>query len=444
MIRLPIALGVLCASAVSAQAAPQFDWLIARHRSMSEGRLAFAGALQTAPALDGGLAWAGHSRVLPMPRVLEGGVGSGVRVGRILIDRPDGLRMRLGAALNHAPEGSGLPVASLEGVELSAPLGAGRVYLSQQRRHWGPGWMGSLVLDGAAPPIAAIGWRKDDDRPFRTHWLRWLGPWNADLFFGGLAGHARPERPWSIGMRVSVQPLMGFEIGASRGIQWGGAGRDESLSSLFRALTGRDNVGDSGITEANEPGNQLGGFDVRYARAVGGGRVAAVYLQAIGEDEAGYLPHKFLVSGGAELSGRLAPGSGAPWAGYSWRVFGEWADTGMLHAYGVHQPGAYRSGVYPYGYTHHRQLIGHPAGGDVTLGSLGAILDGPRGSMVAVLHAGRALKGAQAFTAGDRVRGLGLGFAVPWRDLRVGAAIDLLRAGSSGRHYGQVWATWRW
>lgn len=423
--------------AVSAQAAQQFDWMLARHRLPS-------GTLQTAPALDGGFAWLGDSRALPMPMVLEGGVGSGLRVGRTLIERTDGLRLRLGAVLARPPSGSGLPTATLEGFELSAPLGVGRAYLSQQRRHWGPGWMGSLLLDGAAPPIAAVGWRKDDDEPFETRWLRWIGPWNADFFFGGLAGHSEPEHPWFIGMRVTAQPLSGLEIGLSRTIQWGGAGRDESLSSLWNALRGRDNVGGSGISQSNEPGNQLAGFDVRYAHAVGIGRVAAVYLQAIGEDEAHNLPSKYLVSAGVELAGRFAPGGGAPWSGYSWRVFGEWSDTGMRHAYDTHQPGAYRHGVYRQGYTHYRQMLGHPAGGDVTLGSLGAIFDGPRASLVAVLHAGRALKGAQAFTAGERIRGLGLGVSVPWRDLRLGAAIDVLHDGSSHRHYGQLSAGWQW
>jgi len=444
MTRLPIPFAFLLLCTPVAQAAPQFDWLLARHRSLSAEQLTPPAVLQAAPALDGGAAWIGSSRSLPMPLLVEGGVGSGVRVGRTLVDRPGGLRLRLGATLADVPEGSGLPRASLEGFELSAPLGVGRAYASQQRRHWGPGWMGSLVLDGAAPPIAAVGWRKDDDQPFETSWLRWLGPWSADFFFGGLAGHSRPDRPWYIGMRITAQPLPGLGIGLSRGIQWGGTGRDESFSSLFHSLIGRDNVGKSGITKANEPGNQLGGFDVRYARAIGAGRVAAVYLQAIGEDESGYLPIKYLLSAGAELSGRFAPGSGAPLAGYSWRVFGEWADTGMRHAYDTHQPGAYRSGAYPYGYTHHRQVIGYPAGGDVTLGSLGAILDGPRASVLAVLHAGRALEGAQAFTAGDRIRGLGLGFSVPWRALRLGGAVDVLEDGSTRRHYGQVWAGWRW
>ena len=34
---------------------------------------------------------------------------------------------------------------------ISAPLGAGRIYASVERRHWGPSWTGSLILDAARP-----------------------------------------------------------------------------------------------------------------------------------------------------------------------------------------------------------------------------------------------------------------------------------------------------
>ena len=36
---------------------------------------------------------------------------------------------------------------------ISAPLGAGRIYASVERRHWGPSWTGSLILDAGARPL---------------------------------------------------------------------------------------------------------------------------------------------------------------------------------------------------------------------------------------------------------------------------------------------------
>lgn len=444
----------LAAGGSVAQAGGDFNWLIARHRSLTDdARLTPSDALEVAPALEGGMIRIGSTRALPMPRVGEGGVGnavgSGVRIGRSLIDRSDGIRVHLGASLNRVPDhddpGGRLPRASLEGLELSAPLGAGRIYASQQRRHWGPAWMGSLILDGAAAPVAALGWRKNDDQPFAARWLHWLGPWSADVFAGRLSGQQQPRHPWLIGMRVTAQPFAGLEIGLSRTIQWGGAGRDESWSSLWRALKGNDNVGDSGVTKDNEPGNQMAGYDIRYAHALGGGQTLAGYAQAIGEDERNHKPYKFLVTAGLEWSGRFARTGGALWAGYSWRVFGEWSDTGMRHAFGTHQPGAYRHGAFASGYSNARQPLGFPAGGDVTLGSLGAIIDGPSASLIAVLHAGHALRGAQSFTAGDSIRAFSVGAQMPWRSWRVGASLDLLRASSTHRRSaGQLWAAWDW
>ena len=116
--------------------------------------------------------------------------------------------------------------------------------------------------------------------------------------------------------------------------------------------------------------------------------------------------------------------------GYTWRVFAEWSDTGMKHAYGTHQPGAYRSGAYPYGYTHYRQVLGHPAGGDATLGSLGAIVDGPRASAMLVLHSGHALAGSQLYAPGDHLRGASLGLSVPWQGLRWGASLNAFEYGA--------------
>lgn len=346
----------LAVAAGAAHAAPSIDWQLERHRSLAEGRAVPAAALQVAPAMDGGQAWAGTRHRLAGPMLNAGDAGTGLRLGHTLANAPQGWRVRLGAAWSHPRTRTGLPGFSLEGSELSHPLGAGRVYLSQERRHWGPGWVGSLVLDGAAPPLAAAGWRKMDDRAFESRWLSWLGPWGADFFVGGLAGHEQPDRPWLVGMRVTVQPLQGLELGLSRTMQWGGRGRDESLRGFLRALAGEDNAEPGQAFQ--EPGNQLAGYDVRYGWQGASGGSWAVYGQAIGEDEAGGLPYKFLLTGGLELGGRWAGSRERGLPGATWRVFVEWSDTGMKHAYATHQPGAYRHHLFARGYTHHRQVLG--------------------------------------------------------------------------------------
>ena len=85
---------------------------------------------------------------------------------------PNGFAWRLGAGWSDRDHYH----YNLDGSELSLPFGNGRVYVSDQRRQWGPSWAGSLILDGGAAPIPALGWRKTDASAFAHPWLSWLGP----------------------------------------------------------------------------------------------------------------------------------------------------------------------------------------------------------------------------------------------------------------------------
>ena len=141
---------------------------------------------------------------------------------------------------------------------ISAPLGAGRIYASVERRHWGPSWTGSLILDAGARPLPAIGWRKDDSRPFVDAPFSWLGPWRTDVFIGELKQSSGPDRPYLIGARFQFMPIDGLELAISRTMQWGGSGRPESASSLFRALTRPGQRRDGGARlRAGQPARRL-------------------------------------------------------------------------------------------------------------------------------------------------------------------------------------------
>lgn len=423
-------------------AAPHSDWLLERHRSLVGGSSVTPPAsLQLAPADDGLLLWGGTRHVPPMPLIVQGEVGYGVKLTRTLLGQADGLRIRVGASLHEVRARTGLPSATLEGSELSIPFAAGRLYASQERRHWGPGWVGSLVLDGGAPAIAAVGWRKADDRPFETSWLRWLGRWNADVFFGGLADHREPERPWLVGMRLTLEPIEGLQLGLSRVLQWGGRGFDQSPRSLLRSLLGKDPNSD---VDGGEQGNQMAGVDLRYGWRWGPAGSAAVYGQAIGEDEAGELPYKFLLLAGGEIGGRFSGATLPALKGASWRVFAEWADTGMQHAYGTHQPGAYRHHVYKQGYVHHKQVLGHQIGGDAELVSVGGLVDDGKTSAMLVLHAGRALSGAQKFRPGDKLRAVSVGLQTPAGFARGGLTLNVVQYDSRRDHHAQAWMAWDW
>lgn len=255
-------------------------------------------------------------------------------------------------------------------------------------RFWGPGWAGSLILGDNARPVPAIAARRaDPTRAFGTHWLSWLGPWDAEVLFGQLQGHTQPRAPRFFGMRVEAAPLPWLALAASRTIQWGGAGRSNSPRTFWRAFTGSDNVGAAGITGANEPGNQLAGFDVRVSL----GRLGvplALYTQWIGEDEAGYRPSKYMALSGIETwfeSGR-----------WRWRAVLEHVDTVV----GVHDefPGtAYRHHIYRQGYTQHGRVLGFGLGGDIRAAAaqLHVFSGGPWSGALQVLS-GRANPGAIA------------------------------------------------
>jgi hypothetical protein len=137
-------------------------------------------------------------------------------------------------------------------------------------------------------------------------------------------------------------------------MQIGGEGRDNSLRTFLRAFLGRENDC-SGSDCSDQPGNQLGGFDLRWDLSwmVPG---VAVYGQLVGEDEAANLPSKYMYQAGAD------------WRGRDGVLFAEWADT-KAGAYGV----AYNHFLYTDGYRHRGQPLGHWTDGDAQVATIGAL-----------------------------------------------------------------------
>lgn len=417
-----------------AQAGLSLEQAVARHRAIvdqAEGR-SDDFALLAAPDDGVTLAIGGPSNDTPylLAPTLRG--RGGARVVVTPLGQAGKPKLRLGLTLyDGAP-----PESVLEGSSLELPLGAGAVYASVETRHWGPGWVGSMILDGAAPPLPALGWRKTSATAFEHPWLSWLGPWNADLFVGRLAGHAEPAHPWLIGMRMQVRPLPGLEIGASRTMQWGGTGRDESLRSFLSALVGRDNI--ESDDRSTEPGNQLGGLDIRYSTTLGSGEWA-LHAQAIGEDEAGMFPSKLIVQAGAEWATR--------WRASSLRLFIEGSDLIAGDAVGRLHPGTtYRHHIYAQGYTNRGLPLGHAAGGDVKLASLGALVDRGKISVLLAAHRGRASTQAQRFAPHATLAGLNAAASIELAEAgRIGLSLWHWRAGGDRSSAVQAWwhTAWR-
>jgi hypothetical protein len=162
--------------------------------------------------------------------------------------------------------------------------------------------------------------------------------------------------------------LPSLQIAASRSAQWCGEGRPCDLSTFGDLLLGNDN--DQSLED--QPGNQLAGFDVRWSWP--GGRVPlAVYAQAIGEDEAGFMPSKYLGLFGAETWGE--------WGTQTWRAHVEYADTACDFPTSPPEFGcAYTNSIYTSGYRYRGRALGHTIDADGESLGAGLLLVEPSGN----------------------------------------------------------------
>jgi hypothetical protein len=412
-------------------AGPTFGQALGRHHALLDAAAARDDAFALlAPPSEGLMPVIGGPEA-DVPHLLEPTLRGrgGARVVASVAGERQSARLRLGVSWREDTSRD----LVLDGTALSIAVRTGSLYASVEPRHWGPGWVGSLILDAAAPPVPAVGWRKTAPSAFDTPWLAWLGPWNADVFIGQLEGHTQPAHPYLIGMRVQLRPLRGLEIGASRTMQWAGAGRDRSLRTLWNSLIGRDNDSSAG----EEPGNQLAGFDLRYTVALGVGHLG-LYGQAIGEDEAGLMPSQWMAQIGADWAVRFGA--------RSLRVFVEGADLVAGDISGHPRPGsAYRNHIYRQGYTNDGLPLGHPVGGDAKLASVGALLDAGRAAALLMLHGGRATDASQRFTPGASLAGLNAAASLELdRANRIGLALWLWRAGGERSTALQAWWQTAW
>ena len=266
-----------------------------------------------------------------------------------------------------------------DGSYLAAIWGNWAISAGEQPRWWGPGWEGSLIWSTNARPIPAVTVQRHLSAPFETPLLHWLGPWQFLFSLGQLEGSRDVPHALFLGMRFSFRPTRSFELGMSRTAQWGGQGRPEGFSTFKDLLLGYDNVGSAGITRANEPGNQLAGFDARWESPLFHGPYA-LYAQWTGEDEAGGWPSRYIGLFGIETWGAIGH------QGASWRLHTEYADTATGGFYGSTLFNyAYQHHIYTSGYTYYGRTIGDSLGGDGRSSSLDLLLVGANGNSWDVL-----------------------------------------------------------
>lgn len=246
---------------------------------------------------------------------------------------------------------------NFDGTYAAAAIGNWGVYAGMLEQWWGPSHESSLVLSNSARPFPKFGITRLAAEPFKTRWLSWLGPWRFDGFVGQLTGpRSDPfKKPLVLGLRGTIQPARGLEIGVSRLLQLCGSGRPCSVSTFTKALVP---IGQSDNTGTfNEPGNQALSVDVRYGRPVGQVQ-ASVYAQVFAEDT---LLEVASFQLGGSVSGQAKAGT--------WRVGIEAVDT---YARIFSKPGSgsrqgratYLHFIYLDGLAYRGAALGHSLDGD--------------------------------------------------------------------------------
>jgi hypothetical protein len=256
---------------------------------------------------------------------------------------------------------------------LGVVFGNWSIAASTQQRWWGPGWDGSLILGNNSRPFPALTIDRVFTDRFESKWLSWIGPWDVSVMFGQLEKERDVPNAQFFGMRVNFRPLQSLEIGISRSAQWCGDGRPCGFDTFVDLFLGRDNIGDEGIDRSNEPGNQLGGYDIRWTPKAFE-RSVSVYGQFIGEDEAGGFPSRYFGQVGAEWAGYVAD----RWSTRAWVEYAR-TDCDFFGSsdFFDNQPGfncAYNHDLYTSGYRYRGRSIGHGADNDAELISVGGIM----------------------------------------------------------------------
>lgn len=235
-------------------------------------------------------------------------------------------------------------------------------------RWWGPGWQGSLILSNNARPSPGLFINRNASKAFDLPFLSKLGPWSFSAFANKLESDRHIPNAKLLGARFTFKPTDSLEIGLTRTAQWGGEGRPETLSNLKDLIFGNDNVGDDGLEldGSNEPGNQLGGIDLRWTTRIAN-QTVTFYGQFIGEDESGGLPSRKIGLVGIETP------IANDWS--SGRVFLEASDTTMDFNDDQFANGTYNHHIYQTGYRYRGNVLGASADNDSRLLTVGGFYE---------------------------------------------------------------------
>jgi hypothetical protein len=161
-------------------------------------------------------------------------------------------------------------------------------------------------------------------------------------------------------LRLTARPLNGLELTIERTAQWCGEGRSCTLNDFWNLFSGKDNEGEN-ISAAEEPGNQLASWDIRWASPITSADYT-VYWQHTGETIDHHIPRPYRTMDlmGIETWGDWGSG------GSAWRAGFEWANTrcGGTVDEKKYWDCAYNHHIFTDGYRYYGRVIGHTIDGD--------------------------------------------------------------------------------
>lgn len=215
---------------------------------------------------------------------------------------------------------------------------------------WGPGYHGSLIMSNNAEPFKMV--KLSTPSPVKLPWIfRGLGPFKFVLFLAELEEDRPVPEPKLTGMRINFKPHPAVELGLSRTIIFGGAGRPAySIGDYWRAF-----LGSNESLPGERDNDQLAGFDASVLLPINWlmpAKTVKLYVDAIGEDESGGLPSNFGKIFGAKI----------------YDIFEKGKTDLVIEYANNHVSGKpdvfYSHSVYTAGYTYNGRIIGHQMGTD--------------------------------------------------------------------------------
>jgi len=244
---------------------------------------------------------------------------------------------------------------------LAAVLGNWVVAVGNIQRWWGPGWTSSLILSNNARPTPSLMLQRNYAEASELPLLKYLGPWTLSAFASELDDKRHITGAKLLGMSLGFKPRADLEINLRRTAQWGGEGRPESFDNLLKLLSGGADNCWTPECRADEPGNQLGAIDFSWQMPM---LEATLYVQHLGEDEAGYMPSRSSQQWGIK---RPIAGLGA-----SGSLFVEFDNTTTV-TYQKRYNILYNHGIYQTGYRYRGRALGATWDNDSKVASVGFV-----------------------------------------------------------------------